>query len=69
MGFTHPIDAYADIIEADSVDGIDVVPGNQRAVAGETHIETHLLGSQGDIKDIVPQERLAAREYQNRHME
>ena len=63
------IQAHTHIIEADGVNRVDVGRGDQGAVARQPHVKAHGLGAAGDLEDVGPQQRLAARQDQHRDAE
>ena len=69
VGRLQAVNRDADVVVADAGNPVDVGFVDERAVGREADIEAHVLGAPGDIEDVRPQQRLAARENQHRHAE
>ena len=68
MGGFSAIQADAHVVIANRLNGMDVLIGDEGAVAGEPHIKPHVLGTAGNVENIRAQQGFAARENQNGHM-
>jgi len=69
VDLAHAIQTDADVVIADRRNPLDVGLADQGTVAGQPHIEPHLLGTPGYFEYIRPQQRLSARQDQHRNAE
>ena len=69
MRGAHAVEADADIVVTDGVDRADIVLGYQGAVSRQSDVEAHVLRAPRNLEDIRAQQRLAARQNQDRDAE
>src|SRR5690606_16433950 len=67
VGLFKPVQTHAYVIITDLSNLPDIVPIDQRTVAGKANIKTHVLGTSGYLKDILAHQRFTAGKNQHRH--